>query len=311
MLKLWVPIIIVSLIISITLASSVDAQGKYSIPAWVKGIAGFWAEDKITDSDFGEGLSFLISEKIIEVPEMKSMEQEIAQLKTENKNLKGELRFLEKENAEFRAILNSEIIETGISSYLDDLESTSYECPSSHPYEWSDGLCYDQPEYYDNGCPNGYPYLWSDDQCHTISEYLDSGCPRDYPYEWSDGLCYDLPEYYYDEPVDTTPSCDPSYPDVCIAPYPPDLDCDEIFYSNFRVVGSDPHGFDRDNDGIGCEVGSPQSSAPSCDPSYPDVCIAPYPPDLNCGDIGYSNFRVIGDDPHGFDKDNDGIGCES
>jgi len=49
----------------------------------------------------------------------------------------------------------------------------------------------------------------------------------------------------------------------------------------------------------------------SCDSSYPDVCIAPYPPDLNCGDIGYSNFRVIGDDPHGFDRDNDGIGCES
>ena len=48
-----------------------------------------------------------------------------------------------------------------------------------------------------------------------------------------------------------------------------------------------------------------------CDPSYPDACIAPYPPDLDCGEIGYSNFRVIGDDPHGFDRDNDGIGCES
>jgi len=54
-------------------------------------------------------------------------------------------------------------------------------------------------------------------------------------------------------PVDSSPSCDPSYPDVCIAPYPPDLDCGEIGYSNFRVVGSDPHGFDRDKDGIGCE----------------------------------------------------------
>ncbi len=49
------------------------------------------------------------------------------------------------------------------------------------------------------------------------------------------------------------PSCDPSYPDVCITPYPVDLDCDEISYSNFRVIGSDPHGFDADNDGIGCE----------------------------------------------------------
>jgi len=48
-------------------------------------------------------------------------------------------------------------------------------------------------------------------------------------------------------------SCDPSYPDVCIPPAPPDLDCPEISYKNFRVVGIDPHGFDADNDGIGCE----------------------------------------------------------
>lgn len=47
--------------------------------------------------------------------------------------------------------------------------------------------------------------------------------------------------------------CDSSYPDVCIAPYPPDLDCEQIPYTNFRVIGSDKHGFDRDNDGIGCE----------------------------------------------------------
>jgi len=116
--------------------------------------------------------------------------------------------------------------------------------------------------------------------------------------------------------VESEINCDPSYPDVCISPYPPDLDCGRIGFSNFKVVGDDPHGFDTDNDGIGCEVGSPQSpnpveSTPNCDPSYPDVCIAPYPPDLDCGEIGFSNFRVIGDDPHGFDGDNDGIGCES
>jgi len=117
-----------------------------------------------------------------------------------------------------------------------------------------------------------------------------------------------------DDTIETT-QCDESYPDVCI-PYPPDLDCDEIGYSNFRVIGNDPHGFDRDNDGIGCEVGAPFSSntvesVPECDESYPDVCIPPYPPDLDCGEIGYSNFKVVGDDPHGFDRDNDGIGCVS
>lgn len=48
-------------------------------------------------------------------------------------------------------------------------------------------------------------------------------------------------------------NCDPSYPDVCIAPPPPDLDCSEITYRDFRVVGSDPHRFDGDKDGFGCE----------------------------------------------------------
>lgn len=49
----------------------------------------------------------------------------------------------------------------------------------------------------------------------------------------------------------------------------------------------------------------------NCDPSYPDVCIASSPPDLNCGDISHRDFRVVGSDPHRFDGDGDGIGCES
>jgi hypothetical protein len=49
----------------------------------------------------------------------------------------------------------------------------------------------------------------------------------------------------------------------------------------------------------------------NCDPSYPDVCIPPYPPDLNCGDISDKGFGVQGSDPRGFDGDGDGVGCES
>lgn len=54
-------------------------------------------------------------------------------------------------------------------------------------------------------------------------------------------------------PISTVPSCDSSYPDFCISPNSSDLDCGEIPYKSFRVIGSDKHGFDRDNDGIGCE----------------------------------------------------------
>ena len=48
----------------------------------------------------------------------------------------------------------------------------------------------------------------------------------------------------------------------------------------------------------------------NCDSSYPDFCIPP-PPNLNCPDISQKRFTVTGSDSHGFDRDNDGIGCES
>lgn len=49
----------------------------------------------------------------------------------------------------------------------------------------------------------------------------------------------------------------------------------------------------------------------SCDPSYPGVCIPPAPPDLDCGEVTYRNFQVLPPDPHNFDRDADGLGCES
>lgn len=49
----------------------------------------------------------------------------------------------------------------------------------------------------------------------------------------------------------------------------------------------------------------------NCDPSYPTVCIPPPPPDLDCGDIPYRRFQVLPPDPHRFDGDHDGVGCES
>lgn len=56
---------------------------------------------------------------------------------------------------------------------------------------------------------------------------------------------------------------------------------------------------------------APSSSASTgCDPAYPDVCIPPYPPDLSCQDIPYDHIRVLPPDPHGFDGNHDGIGCE-
>lgn len=51
--------------------------------------------------------------------------------------------------------------------------------------------------------------------------------------------------------------------------------------------------------------------AAGCDSAYPDVCIPPPPPDLDCPEISYRNFRVLSPDPHRFDGDHDGVGCET
>jgi micrococcal nuclease len=51
-------------------------------------------------------------------------------------------------------------------------------------------------------------------------------------------------------------------------------------------------------------------AAANCDPSYPGVCIPPAPPDLDCGDVPHDRFQVVPPDPHGFDRDGDGVGCE-
>ncbi len=50
--------------------------------------------------------------------------------------------------------------------------------------------------------------------------------------------------------------------------------------------------------------------AGDCHPSYPTLCL-PGGPDLDCGEITARRFPGVPPDPHGFDGDSDGIGCES
>ena len=57
---------------------------------------------------------------------------------------------------------------------------------------------------------------------------------------------------------------------------------------------------------------APAPKAGNCHPSYPDVCIPPPPPDLDCPQIPHRDFRVLPPDPHRLDgTDNDGLGCET
>ena len=50
---------------------------------------------------------------------------------------------------------------------------------------------------------------------------------------------------------------------------------------------------------------------PHCDPAYLGVCIPSPPPDLSCEDVEFRGFVALPPDPHGFDRNQNGIGCES
>ena len=55
---------------------------------------------------------------------------------------------------------------------------------------------------------------------------------------------------------------------------------------------------------------SRRQDVPVCDPSYPTLCIPVGSPDLDCKDITTPSFPVLRADPHAFDADHDGLGCE-
>jgi hypothetical protein len=57
---------------------------------------------------------------------------------------------------------------------------------------------------------------------------------------------------------------------------------------------------------------SPPAPFAPCDRSYtPYLCIPSPPPNLDCSDISHRNFFVRAPDPHEFDGNDDGVGCET
>ncbi len=96
--------------------------------------------------------------------------------------------------------------------------------------------------------------------------------------------------------------------------YPPDVACESVFLGAQQSAMSALAG-------LWAPTAAPPISEPpptsvssgggNCDPAYPGVCIPPPPPDLDCKDIPYRRFKVVPPDPHRFDGDHDGIGCES
>lgn len=57
-------------IIATSLTVSLPASGQnYNIPSWIKNNAKWWAEGQIGDSDFVQGIQYLIKQNIMKIPE--------------------------------------------------------------------------------------------------------------------------------------------------------------------------------------------------------------------------------------------------
>jgi micrococcal nuclease len=93
--------------------------------------------------------------------------------------------------------------------------------------------------------------------------------------------------------------------------YPPDVACANIFVDAQRYAQTGKIGLWIPTSSPLIPSSGGDGGGGNCDPSYPGVCIPPRPPDLDCKDIPYKRFQVLAPDPHGFDGDDDGIGCES
>ena len=99
--KILVVSILITIIFTVSI-TAVSAQNQYNIPSWVKGVSGFWAEGKITDAEFGEGLTFLIDNEIIKVPKIKQLQDENTRLQSENTKLKNDIVKLKTENSQLK-----------------------------------------------------------------------------------------------------------------------------------------------------------------------------------------------------------------
>lgn len=243
-------------------AFEVKDRDANKVPAWIKNNAQWWSENKITDSDFVQGIEFLVSNKIIVVQSQSNQAIPAGPGLTQDE-CSGYARCF---SGKVTQVIDGDTIRI-------NEHSIRFALSSAPELGQSNGE--KAREFIGDICPIGSEALVDEDDGQTEgsygrivaviicngrnlnSEILDANlghiasefCSKSEFSEtiWaqkhgcSDGLSED------------SENCDPSYPDVCIASPPPDLDCGDISHRNFTVLQPDPHGFDGNYDGVGCE----------------------------------------------------------
>ena len=235
------------------------------VPIWIKNNAAWWGQDKITDLDFLKGIEYLVSNKIITI---QSTEKPIpAGPGLTQDKCQGNARCF---SGQVTQVVDGDTIRVNEYSIRFALASAP---------ELGDTGGYEAQDFIDDICPVGSNALVDEDDeqiegshgriiavvyCNGLNlnqELLDSNLGylaiefcRDSEFSGTDwakkhGCQKEKPQV----PVQENLNCDLSYPDFCIPSPPPDLDCKDISQKRFTVLQPDPHNFDGDKDGIGCE----------------------------------------------------------
>jgi micrococcal nuclease len=244
-------------------AFEVKDRDANKVPVWIKNNAQWWSENKITDSDFVQGIEFLVSNKIIAV-QTESKQAIPAGPGLTQDECSGNARcFLGKVTQVIDGDtirINEHSIRFALSS-APELGQTNGEkarefigdiCPVG-----SEALVDEDDDQTEGSYGRIIAVIYCNDR-NLNSELLDSNlghiasefCSKS---EFSSSFWAQKHGCPGDLEFEDSEKCDPSYPDVCISSPPPDLDCGDITYRNFTVLQPDPHRFDGNYDGIGCE----------------------------------------------------------
>ncbi len=130
------------------------------IPNWIKGVAGFWAEDKITDLEFIEALEFMIESKIIQVNDAM-----VAELEKENNKLMQKIESLESEKSQHTSVKPTQEI--------NEIPDTT-ESDTNKEY-YATGELEKETQYYEDGQRKWHKYYFKSGELKSEKQYDENG----------------------------------------------------------------------------------------------------------------------------------------
>ena len=245
-----------------------DSDKSDQIPSWLKKNAGWWSQGLLSDIEFVKGIQHLVSNGIIRIsPTTESSlctGSALCVTAKVQRIVDGDTIYIEGYKVRLSLTDTPEKDEPG---FFEATNFTKKLCPvgSIVTVDQDDRQSYDVYNrllgkmYCNDKILNSELLLYGHatilTQYCSTSEFAEEkwakqfGCATNYQN-------ISLPQYQESSKSTITPKesqCDPSYPDFCIPPPPPDLDCKDIPQKRFTVLQPDPHRFDGDKDGIGCE----------------------------------------------------------